>query len=89
MNWYKIKANEGGAESYTYVGSSPDSAEAIAEKAGRGEYIRLDDLLYMDRGEIKEWAEWDKTVVPTVYISPDRICSFMQFKGDPRALPRK
>jgi hypothetical protein len=89
MNWYKIRANEGKDDSYTYVGTSTDSAEVIAEKAARGEFIRLDGLLYLDRGEVKEWAEWDKSLIPTVYINPRNIQSLMQFKGDPRVVSRK
>ncbi|HLY38417.1 MAG TPA: hypothetical protein VKU61_10305 [Candidatus Binatia bacterium] len=88
MNWYKVKTKEE-RDSYTYVGASTETAEVIAERAARGEYIRLDELLYMDRGDIKEWAEWDKSLVPTVYINPANILSFVQFKGDPRVVSRK
>jgi len=89
MNWYKVRANDGGDKSRTYVGCSPDSPQAIADKAARGEYIRLEQLLYMDRGEVKDFSEWDKSVVSTVHINPKYIYAFMQFKGDPRVTPRK
>jgi hypothetical protein len=53
-------------------------------KAEHGYFIQLDELLYMDRGDMKPWAEWDRTLIPTAYINPKDIISIMQFKGDPR-----
>jgi hypothetical protein len=44
-------------------------------------------LLYMDRGHVKEWAEWDKTLKPIAHINPKDIIAVMEFKGDPRELP--
>lgn len=38
----------------------------------------------MDRGVMKEWADWDKTLEPTAFINPSSIIAIMQFKGDPR-----
>lgn len=89
MNWYKIRARDESDEGYTYVGASEDSIEKLAEKAARGQFIRLDNLLYMDRGDIKEWAEWDKSVIPMVFINPASIFAIMQFHDDPRITPRK
>jgi hypothetical protein len=89
MNWYKMKVAEGGKDYYEYVGSSSETPEAIIQKACSGQYIRLDNLLYLDRGEVKDWAEWDKSLVPSIYVNPAAILSFMQFKGDPRSTPRK
>jgi len=84
MFWYQVLANDGGEKPYTYVGASNETLDGLAAKAGRGEYIHLTDLLYWDRGEIKEWAHWDKSIEPAVFINPSRIYSIMQFKGDPR-----
>lgn len=89
MNWYKIRAQDEAGEGYTYVGASPLTADAIAELASQGKFIRLESLLYMDRGDVKEWAEWDKSLIPVAYINPDHVFSFMQFHGDPRVTPRK
>ena len=89
VNWFKVSTVNPGGKSRTFVGCSPDSAEAIAERAGRGEYIRLEQLLYMAQGEVKDFVEWDKSVVPTVHINPAHISTVMQFKGDPRVTPRK
>lgn len=84
MNWYKIETNKGKEGTYHYVGSSELSAEELLKRAEHGYFIRLDDLLYMDRGEMKEWADWDKSLIPTAYINSKDIIAIMQFKGDPR-----
>ncbi len=88
MNWYKIRVKDGSAHGYTYVGSSPDPLEKFAEKASRGEYLRLDDLLYMDRGEIKDWGQWDKQEIPSVYINPANVVAIQSFRADPRTLAK-
>ncbi|HEX2851947.1 MAG TPA: hypothetical protein VHO24_01825, partial [Opitutaceae bacterium] len=69
---------------YHYVGSSELSPEELTKKAEHGFFIQLDELLYMDRGEMKEWADWDKSLIPRAYINPKDIVAIMQFKGDPR-----
>jgi hypothetical protein len=88
MNWFNIRLKSKSDGEYTFSGSSPDSLEKLAEKAARGEYLRLDDLLYFDRGEVKDWAQWDNREVPTVYINPANVIAIQQFKGDPRTLPK-
>jgi hypothetical protein len=89
MNWYKIRVNDGTERGYTYVGSSPDSLETLLEKASRREYIRLDDLLYMDdRGDIKDWAKWSNREAPTICINPANVVAIQPFKDDPRTLSR-
>lgn len=88
-NWYKIETNKTQEGTYHYMGSSPLSFEAITEKIERGQLVRLDELLYMERGEVKEWADWDKSLLPSVYIHPACIISIMQFRGDPRLTPNK
>jgi hypothetical protein len=87
MHWFKIEINKGKEGTYHYVGCSEDDVEVLVKKAQNGFFIRLDELLYMDRGHIKEWAEWDKTLKPTAHINPKDIISVMEFKGDPRELP--
>lgn len=88
-NWYKIETNKTQEGTYHYMGSSSLSFEAITEKIERGQLVRLDELLYMERGEVKEWADWDKSLYPSVYIHPACIISIMQFRGDPRLTPNK
>lgn len=83
MNWFKIKVQEGNGH-YTYAGSSPNTIESLVEQVAHGSYVRLDDLIYMDRGEVKDWSMWDKREIPTVFINPKLIISIMQFKSDPR-----
>jgi hypothetical protein len=87
--WYKIETSKGGGETYHYVGSSLLSPEIMAENFQEGDLIRLDDLLYKDRGDIKDWSSWDKSLEPSVLINPVYIISIMQFKGDPRVVPYK
>jgi len=88
-NWYKIETNKGEDNPYHYIGSSTDTYETVADKIQKKEVIRLDDLLYMERGEVKEWADWDKSLNPSVLINPSCIITVMQFKGDPRVIPNK
>jgi hypothetical protein len=88
MNWYKIRVDDGSEHGYTFAGSSPDPQETIVQKASRGEYIRLDNLFYQDRGEIKDWAQWDNREAPLVYINGARVIAIQPFKGDPRARPK-
>ncbi len=88
MHWYKIEVNKGEDDTYHFVGSSDLDADALVKRAENGFFIHLGDLLYMDRGQIKEWADWDKTLVPAVYINPKDIVAVMEFIGDPRELPR-
>lgn len=88
MNWYKIILDDGSQRGHMFIGSSPDSVETLVERASRGEYFRLDDLLYHDRGEIKDWAEWDNREVPSIFINGARVAAIQPFKGDPRTLPR-
>lgn len=38
----------------------------------------------MDRGQMKDWSQWDPTLIPSVYINPKDIIAIMEFKGDPR-----
>jgi len=87
MNWYKVRILTGKGE-WTYVGSSLDSLEAVVEKAQRGEYLRLDDLLFDYGGQAKDWAEWDSRDQPTAYINPAHVLAIQPLKGDPRKLSR-
>jgi hypothetical protein len=87
-HWFKIEASKEKEGPYNYIGSSTATIEEIADRVKAGEFIRLDNLLYADRGEFKEWASWDKTLVPSVLIHPRIILSIMEFKGDPRTLPK-
>ncbi len=89
MNWFKIEVIFGSGKEYTFIGSSSETLETLIEKASRGEYLRLDDLLYFDQGEAKDWAQWDNREVPTVYINPAHVVAIQPFKGDPRTLPRE
>ena len=87
MNWFRITMDSGD-DGCTFGGSTTDSLEILGEKATRNQYIRLENLFYNDRGEIKEWAEWDNREIPTVLIKPARIVAIVQYKADPRTLSR-
>jgi hypothetical protein len=89
MNWFKIEVkNVRDGKGFQYVGASEDSPQDIVRKAASGEYIRLDNLRYMDRGTVKKWEDWDASLIPSVYINPASIVAIMQFKGDPAVTPR-
>jgi hypothetical protein len=87
MNWFKVKIQEGHSE-YTYVGSSTLSSEEIVEHVTQGKFIRLDNLVYMDRGEVKDWATWDNREIPTIHINPKVIIAIQPFKADPRTIAK-
>ena len=87
MNWYRIRIREGN-DTYTYAGASESSVEQFLEQIGQGKFIRLDDLVYLDRGDIKDWSTWDRREVPTVHINPNAILAIHQFKSDPRTMQR-
>ena len=89
MNWFKIETNKYKEGNYHYIGSTEDSVETLVSKAQNGLFIRLDNLLYWERGEIREWADWDKSLEPIVFINPKEIIAIMEFKGDPRVIPNK
>ncbi|MES2364252.1 MAG: hypothetical protein V4563_00005, partial [Pseudomonadota bacterium] len=57
-HWYKIETDKGKEGTYHYIGASSLSFSSLGERIQKGEFIRLDELLYMERGEIKEWADW-------------------------------
>jgi hypothetical protein len=86
MNWFKIETIRGDKE-HQYVGSSEETLDSFAQKVQSGHFVRLDQLQYYDRGEIKDWTEWDKSLVPSVLINPRTVISVMQFRGDPRVTP--
>jgi hypothetical protein len=88
MHWYKIEVNKGESGTYHFVGSSELDVDTLTKRAEHGFFIRLDDLLYMDRGQVKEWGEWDKTLIPSAHINSKDVVAVMEFKGDPRELPR-
>ncbi len=88
MNWFKVETIRGDKE-YHFVGASNETLDSLALKVESGQVIRLDQLLYMDRGEVKDWGAWDKSLVPSVIISARAVVTVMQFKGDPRVTPSK
>jgi hypothetical protein len=87
MNWYRMRIQEG-KDTYTYAGSSELSIEQLLERARQGQFIRLESLVYLDRGDIKDWSTWDRREIPTVHMNPKFILAVHQFKADPRTLER-
>jgi hypothetical protein len=87
MNWFKIKIQIGNAD-YIYNGSSTHSLDELVEQAIAGKFLRLDDLFYTDRGEVKDWASWDKREMPSVRINPKMILTIQQYKADPKTLAK-
>jgi len=89
MSWFKVEVRRGTSEQYSFVGATDATLESLAQNIADGQTVRLDRLLYWDRGKIKDWEEWDKTLVPSVVIKPSEVVTIMQFKGDPRVLYRE
>jgi hypothetical protein len=87
MNWFKVKVVEGD-DDYTWSGSSSHSLEELLEQIGRGQFIRLENLFYLDRGEVKEWNDWDKREKPSVALNPKYILAVMQYKADPKTISK-
>jgi hypothetical protein len=88
MNWYKISVDGVKQGQYSCVGCSSNSLDDIMRKVSEGKFIRLDNLLYLERGVVKNWEDWDPNVIPSVCINPSRIVMIMQFKDDPRNSPK-
>jgi hypothetical protein len=88
-NWFKIETAKDKEGTYHYYGSSGQSLVEIIASLQRHEYIRLDDLLYMERTEYKAWAEWDKSLEPSICINSNIVVSVMQYKADPRTIPSR
>ncbi len=87
MFWYRIETNKASDGIFLYIGCSPEPIDALVKRAQNGFFVRLDDLLYIERGEVREWADWDRSLQPTVFINPKDIISIMEYKGDPREIP--
>ena len=51
MNWFKLEVNKGKEGMYHYVGASEYSVEELLKRAEHGYFIKLENLLYADRGE--------------------------------------
>lgn len=83
MNWYRIRINV--AERH-FCGTSEETIEQLTERADRGEFIRLGDLVYFDRGDVKDWSEWDARDIPAIFICGKNVVTIMQLKGDPRTM---
>ena len=99
MNWFKITVLQG-ERTYSYVGSSVHTLDELIDQATLGKFVRLDNLIYKakektrqllsssEKWVVKEWSEWDSSVIPAVVINPKMILTIMQFKGDPRTLEK-
>ena len=87
--WYKIEVYKSGDDTYHYIGTSEETLDLLSMNIKEGKFICLNDLLYFERGVYKEWAEWDKSLEPTVLINPSSIVTLMQFKDDPRNISNK
>jgi hypothetical protein len=88
-NWFKVETSKDKENTYHYYGSSSKDLNELIASLQRGEYIRLDDLMYMERSEYKSWADWDKSLEPSVLINPACVVTVMQYKADPRTLPAR
>jgi hypothetical protein len=87
--WFKIETAKDKDSSYHYYGSSLLTHEELISSLQRGEYISLNDLLYLERSEYKQWADWDKSILPHVSINPTFVISVMQYRDDPRIVPAR
>lgn len=85
MNWFKIKVQEGNEE-YNYCGNSKFALKEIIEQAKAGEFIQLDNLVYLEQGKVKNWNEWDHRVKPRVVINSKWILTIMELRADPRTV---
>lgn len=87
MNWFGIDVDDGG-DFPTFTGSTTDALEVLVEKAARDQYIRLDNLLWYEHGDFKDWKDWDHREMATILINPNRIVDIRQYKADPRTISR-
>jgi hypothetical protein len=89
MNWYRINAMKEGKDHsyYPYYGSSADSLAELIQKATRGEYVILTNMVYHDRsgeGQFRPWTDWNNREGNTIAINPAYISSIHPLIGDPR-----
>ncbi len=82
-NWYKVSVLDGSESPYNFHGSSDKTLEEIVSVIEAGKFLRLDDLVYYERGSYKSWSEWDKNVQPTVMLNAKQIISIMQYNSNP------
>lgn len=87
LYWYKVETNRHKEGPYHYIGASPLKPDDLVASLSRGEFLRLTQLLFVEQGSYRDWAEWDPTVVPTVFIKADCVLSVMPLHGDPRTMP--
>lgn len=85
MHWYKIHADDGDGGTRSWVGTSESSPAELARSIEDGRMVRLADVLYVNRGELKEWTDSNEGAERAIFINPLRIVWFAEFRGDPRA----
>lgn len=84
MHWYKVLVRETSADLRSWVGTSGLSPAELARAIEDGRMVRLDELLHMDQGVVREWQDRDSRLSSTIYINPSTVLSFMEFREDPR-----
>ncbi len=86
MYWYKVRVRQGDGEDYSYVGSMEIAPDELAARLSTGGWIRVNTLLQWDGSEFHDWKNWDPSVEPVIYLSPQIVIAFMQLKDDPRLM---
>lgn len=86
-NWYWVQVSESPTTQF-YRGTSPLSEQVLLKALGGKEFLRFDNLTYVNCGITKDWSEHNPELKNHVLINPRFIISVNPLAGDPR-LTRK
>ncbi len=88
MNWFTIRIHspqDTGLLDLRYIGSSQLTLEQLHERIEKGEYLRLDNLIFEKQHNVyEEWSALGWRELPVVIINPAYIVAVRQFENDPR-----
>ena len=82
-NWYWVQVSEGPTTQF-YRGTSPLSEKALLKALGDEEFLRFDNLTFVNCGITKAWSEHNPELENHVLINPRFIISVHPLAGDPR-----
>lgn len=80
-NWYKVEVSKNNENTYHYYGKSELSHDQVIYHLQHREYTKLEELLYLEGNDYKEWSERDYSVMSSVSINPKYVISIMEYNS--------